>query len=985
MPDNHWRSLEELRARQPDGAEFSETPIGIKSGPDRRGFLKAAGFTFAGAMLAGCSRPAPKIVSNVQQPEGFIPGRSVYYASVCTACTAACGTLVKVRDGRPIKLEGNPDHPVSRGGLCMVGQASLLGLYDSERVVQPAISGKAVGWEKLDEFVRARLDQARSSRGAVRVLTGTVHGPTESAWIRRFVESFPNARHIEYDALSSSAILDAHEQTHGARILPRYRFDKADVIVSIDADFLGTWISPVEYTEGYSASRIPDATRYAWHTQVESRMSTTGTKADERIVLAPSEMPDFVRELRDAVVSAQSALPRVDAIARRLRDARGRGLVVSGLQDVPCQSLVNEINEALGNYGSTVETERTSRQRSGNDRGLERLLAELGSGVVEVLIVAGVNPVFELPGGDAVAKAKLLISYSARMDETAEKAHAVCAAPDGLESWGDAEPVDGIVSILQPCIRPLFKTRPLMESMAAWSGKPGQSLDLIREHWQKEIHPRAESKLAFEHFWDKALQDGFVLYRPAARARIAFSRKTPSPAGAPLKRANGFEIVLYAKPAILEGRQAYNPWLHEIPDPVTKVCWDNYACLAPRAAARLGIHDGDVVRVQADGRVAELPALVQPGQADNTVAVALGYGSRLSARFAKVGPQWLEAKPTLNERGVVGVNASPMLGFEGGELSYVRAGVQISKTNKTLALACTQEHHTVAVPERLAPAAGPTRPIVQETTLVEIRGAGEAHKAGHQQHPELWPPDHPYPVHRWAMVVDLNACTGCSACVVACQVENNTPVVGKDEMRRKREMHWIRIDRYYSGAADDPKVAHQPMFCQQCEHAPCETVCPVLATVHNDEGLNQQVYNRCVGTRYCANNCPYKVRRFNWFDYVHEDRVANLVLNPDVTVRSRGVMEKCTFCVHRIQESRIESRRTGRTLRDGDVQAACQQSCPARAIVFGDLNDPKSDVSRLMASGRRYRVLEEINVRPSVGYLKVVRQQAPAGVEKQHV
>jgi molybdopterin-containing oxidoreductase family iron-sulfur binding subunit len=888
-----------------------------------------------------------------------------------------------VRDGRPIKLEGNPDHPVSRGGLCVVGQASLLGLYDSLRIAQPAIGGKPADWTRIDALVNERLDEARAGGKAVRVLTGTVHGPTESAWIRHFVERFPNARHIEYDALSSSAILDAYEHTHGARVLPRYRFDKADVIVSIDADFLGTWISPVEYTRGYSASRNPTETRYAWHVQVESRMSTTGTKADQRIVLAPSAMTDLVRELHEAVISGRSARHEVSEIARRLREARGRGLLVCGLQDAAAQVLCNEINQALGNYGSTIETERASRQRKGNDRAVESLLAELNNGAVEVLIVAGVNPVYELPGGDAVTKAKLLLAYSERMDETAAKAHAVCAAPDPLEAWGDAEPVEGIAGIGQPCIHPLFRTRPLIESLAIWSGRPARALDLVREHWQQKIHPGAESNLAFEAFWEKALQDGFVNYRPAARPRVAQARPGRGLTEQPSEAATGFALVLYAKPALLEGRQAYNPWLQEVPDPVTKVAWDNYACLAPAAAAKLGLRDGDVVRIQCNGQALELPALVQPGQHENTVAVAMGYGSRLSARFAKVGPQWLEARSTVNDSGVVGVNASPLLRFDRGTLRYAHSGVQVLKTNRRFSLACTQEHHSASVPAKLAPAAGPARPIVQETTLVQIRHSGDKRETEHA-HPELWPRDHQYTGHRWAMVVDLNACTGCSACVVACQAENNIPVVGKDEMRRTREMHWMRIDRYYSGTPESPQVAHQPMFCQQCEHAPCETVCPVLATVHSDEGLNQQVYNRCVGTRYCANNCPYKVRRFNWFDYVREDRMANLVLNPDVTVRSRGVMEKCTFCVHRIQEARIESKRTGQPLRDGDIKTACQQSCPANAIAFGDLNDPNSEVSRLMASGRRYRVLEEINVRPSVGYLKVVRQTAAAAEEKQH-
>jgi Fe-S-cluster-containing dehydrogenase component len=982
MPHDYWRSLDEHNAAlEPDGAEFTETPIGIEAGPDRRGFLKAAGFSFAGAMmLAGCTRPVGKIEPNLQQPEGFIPGRSVYYASTCGGCSAGCGTLVKVRDGRPIKLEGNPDHPLSRGGLCAAGQAELLGLYDSRRVAKPMLDGRAVSWAQMDAAVRKRLEQAQQAGGAVRILTGTVHSPTESAIIRRFTARFKNARHIEYDALSASAILDAHAATHGARILPRYRFDRAAVIVSIDADFLGTWISPVEFASEWSSSRNPEGSRYSWYAQIEPRMSLTGAKADKRIVLGPAEMAGFVRELRDAIVDNKPARPEVAELASRLKAARGRSIVVCGLQDAAAQSRCNEINAALDNYGATIDIDRPSRQRRGDDSALERLLSELNAGAVDVLLVSGANPAYELPFGDAVAKAKFLIAHATRPDETTAQAHAVCPAPHALESWGDAEPVEGVASIVQPCIRPLFDVRPLIEMLEAWSGQQTNALDLIRDHWRREIHPKARATAPFEQFWAKSLQDGYAEYEPPPRPRPAAKAvNAPAP---PAPAANGFELVLYAKPALLEGRRAYNPWLQELPDPISKVAWDNYACLSPDAAAKLGVNTGDVIRIDCGGQTLEAPALIQPGQHDNTVAVALGYGSKLSSRFATVGPQWLQALPTLNEHGVVGVNAAPLLRFEQGLLKYARDGVRLSKTERRAALACTQEHHTVSVPPRLAPAGGAVRPIIQETTLAQIQSArATAHSAA--AHPELWPDDYPYPVHHWAMTVDLNACTGCGACVIACQVENNIPVVGKDEMRRKREMHWMRIDRYYSGSPGNPRVAHQPMFCQQCDHAPCETVCPVLATVHSDEGLNQQVYNRCVGTRYCANNCPYKVRRFNWFAYSREDRMANLALNPDVTVRSRGVMEKCTFCVQRIQEAKIEAKRTGRAVQDGDIQTACQQSCPAKAIVFGDLDDPKSEVTRLMASSRRYRVLEELNVRPSVGYLKVVRDAAAPG-EEQH-
>ncbi|MCC6394949.1 MAG: Fe-S-cluster-containing hydrogenase [Bryobacterales bacterium] len=984
MPDRLWRSLDEWQAAsEPDGAEFHETPIGIEGGPDRRGFLKAVGFSFGSAVLAGCSRTVQKIEPNLIQPEGFIPGRPVYYASTCGACGAACGTLVKVRDGRPIKLEGNPDHPVSRGGLCAVGQASILGLYDSQRVAQPLLDGKLADWEQADAFVQGRLNEARKNGAAVRLLTGTVHGPTESAWIRRFLDGFRNARHVEYDALSASAILDAHEQTHGARILPRYRFDKADVIVSIDADFLGSWISPVEFARGYAESRDPVGTRYAWHAQVESRMSLTGTKADRRVLLGPSEIGRFVSDLAEAVRTGSASRAEVAECAKRLRDARGSGLVISGSQDVATQALVNRINEELGNYGTVLETDRASRQRRGDDRALENLLAELRDGRVDVLIVAGANPVFELPGGDAVSKAKLLLVHAERLDETAAKAQVVSAASHTLESWGDAEPVEGTASLVQPCLRPLFRTRTWIETLAAWSGKPGPVLDMLRDHWQKEIFPKTKSGLAFDRFWEKTLQDGVARYEPAARARAAAARReAAAPQAGETARQEGFQLVLYAKPALLEGRHAYNPWLQEIPDPVSKVAWDNYACLAPQAAAKLGVSSGDVVRIECGGQTLELPALVQPGQHEETVAVALGFGSRLSARFAKAGPEWIEARPTLNEKGLVGLNAAPLLALDRGSLRYSRAGARVAKTGRHTDLACTQEHHSLTVPERLRPAAGATRPIVQETSLTQIREHPGPIKE--EPRPELWPPDHTYPVHRWAMVIDLNACTGCAACIVACQAENNIPVVGKDEMRRKREMHWMRIDRYYSGAPENPRVAHQPMFCQQCDHAPCETVCPVLATSHSDEGLNQQTYNRCVGTRYCANNCPYKVRRFNWFAYSREDRMANLALNPDVTVRSRGVMEKCTFCVQRIQDAKMQAKLQGRSVRDGDVQTACQQTCPAKAINFGDMRDQESEVSRLMESGRRFRVLEEINVRPAVGYLKIVRPDGAADGEKEN-
>jgi molybdopterin-containing oxidoreductase family iron-sulfur binding subunit len=637
--------------------------------------------------------------------------------------------------------------------------------------------------------------------------------------------------------------------------------------------------------------------------------------------------------------------------------------VVCGIQSVEAQALCNTINHLLGNYGATLDLENPSQQRAGSDRDLAALLNELRGGTVDALFILGANPVAELPGGEALAahirKASLSVSFAERVDETSAAVRFVCPDHHYLESWSDAEPVAGTISFTQPVIRPLGDTRSSIGSFSIWSGRTKTAQELIRERWSGKL------------VWEDSLRNGFARVESGSAAPRAFK-----PVSAPrinAKPERGYQLVLYPKAGMLDGRHAYNPWLHELPDPITKITWDNYACIAPAAAARLGIAEGDVVRIESGSARVELPAVLQPGQDEHTVAVALGYGRRASSRFSQAGPAWLDSRgASVGENGLVGSNGAPLLGFDSGLLRYTRSGIRIVKTGRRQSLAATQDHHTLT-----APGGGPARPIIQEAGLADLA----KHDSKHEHHPDLWPEDHPYTGHRWAMAIDLDACTGCSACVVACQVENNIPVVGKDEVRRKRAMHWLRVDRYYSGTPDAVEVAYQPMLCQQCANASCETVCPVLATVHSSEGLNQQIYNRCVGTRYCANNCPYKARRFNWFDYPRDDRLANMVLNPDVTVRSRGVMEKCTFCVQRIQEAKIEAKRRGEPVRDGDIRTACQQSCPAQAIVFGDMNNPDSKVSRLMRSGRAYRVLEEINVRPAVTYLKIVRNRTREGGE----
>jgi molybdopterin-containing oxidoreductase family iron-sulfur binding subunit len=932
MEKQYWRSVEERTHPADGGIEFSENPLQqTETGPSRRGFLKAAGFAFAGAALTGCSRaPAEKAMPYLSQPEGLVAGRAQYYASTCAGCSAGCGLLVKVRDGRPIKLEGNPEQAIGRGATCAVGQASILGLYDSLRLKVPLAGGKPSTWAEVDAAIRSRLRPDT----AVRYLSGTITSPTRQAAIDRFLAQFHNARHVMYDALSASAILDSHRETHGVRILPHYRFDRADVIASFDADFLGTWISPVEFARDYASRRLPP--NRSWHTQFEARMSLTGSKADQRVRVAPDEIPERLVSLARQIESGSSG---GDELAERLLSARGRSLVVCGVNDQDAQVLVNSINHLLGNYGTTLDIERPSRQRLGSDRELANLLTDIRNGQVAALFIDGVNPMAELPEPPTLDLVGTVVSFAGSLDETAERAHFVCPDHHYLESWSDAEPIAGLLSLTQPAIRPLGNTRAVVESLGAWSGQPTRAYDLLRQKYPSN--------------WEQAVQAGFF--------EVGFNKIAVGQASRPaLDRPGGlshggYTLVLYPSVGMLDGRHAYNPWLHELPDPITKITWDNCASVSPATAAALGVADGDVVRIES----MELPVVVQPGQHDRVIAVALGYGRKASERFAGLGPRWIDHLPTVNGKGRVGENAAQFQTLRDGAMRYERAGVRVAKTGRRIDLAATQTHHTLE-----------GRAIVQEIGLVDVGRPPEPAEA----HEELWPADHPTPGHRWAMAVDLNACTGCSACVVACQVENNTPVVGKDEVRRRREMHWMRIDRYYSGPPDNVEVAYQPMMCQQCEHAPCETVCPTLATVHSDEGLNQQIYNRCVGTRYCANNCPYKTRRFNWFNYPREDRLANLVLNPDVTVRTRGVMEKCTFCVQRIQEAKIEAKRAAAGIQDGDIRTACQQSCPAGAIVFGDLNDPNSRIARPVRGGRGYRVLEELNVGPSVHYLKIVKQ-----------
>ncbi len=950
----------------------------------RRNFLKATGFSMA-AFLASCSRaPVEKAIPFLIQPEEVIPGKAYWYASTSHSCPSGCGVLVKNRDGRPIKIEGNPEHPVSQGGVCPVCQAGILGLYDSKRLFHPMKNEKKSSWENIDNAIAGDINKAISEKKDIVLLTGTITSPSTREYIQRFLNKYKNSFHYEYDPVSYSAILDAHKINYGERILPGYKFDKADLIISFEADFLGTWISPVQFTKDYRKNRDVSSNSISEHIQIESRLTITGSKADRRVVLDPEEIKGLIFNIYQALTGRSKDHIALE-FAEKLIHNKGKSLVISGINDVEIQVMINRINHHLNNTGKTLDLNNPSLQFKGDDNSIEKLFSKLENGKVGILMIHNVNPVYELPNGENFAalmkNIDTTISFSSIMDESTEKCSYACPEPHYLESWSDDEFNSGIISMTQPVIKMFKDNRSFRHSLAVWSGSEKSDLELIRDYWKTGYKIRNRGNESFNLWWDKLVHDGYTILKsvekthgPFTDGKIISNTKIPA------------RLTLSAYPSVqlLDGRNSGNPWLQELPDPITKTTWDNFASVSFEKAAELDLKNGDVVKISSGENHVELPVHLQAGQHNNIIAVALGYGRKGTERFFDTGPKWIQRKQSSDKNSYVGKNISPFLKIFKNTLRYSAIPVTIEKTGKTYNLAYTQTYNSLVNPENTAPATMKVRPFVQETEFVEYKkdpssGSHTIHKLQ-----SMWKEDHPYKDHHWAMAIDLSACTGCSACVVSCQVENNIPVVGRDEVYRRREMHWLRIDRYYSGESSDVDVSFQPMLCQHCDNAPCEPVCPVLATVHSSEGLSQQIYNRCVGTRFCANNCPYKVRRFNWFEYAKKDNLENMILNPDVTVRSRGVMEKCSMCIQRIQEVKIESKANGVKIKDGDIKLACEQSCPADAIVFGDLNDPESRISRLSKDPRHYHVLEELNIRPAIGYMTNIRNREKIKRKKDH-
>ena len=997
----YWKGLEELN-NTPDFVEnnkneFAESlPIedvlseaGLSTVTPRRDFLKALGFGLGAVTLAACEQaPVHKSIPYLIRPEEVVPGIPNYYVSTYKGNSV----LVKTVVGRPIKIEVNPNAGVFSTGTDAQAQASVLDLYDVSKLKSPLLKKEESTWTNVDSFVKAELNKAQASGKKIRIVSSSLNSPSAKAVIADFAGKYPTAKNVQYDAVSYTGIIKANENSFGKAVLPKYNFDKADLIVSFAADFLGTWISPEEFTAQYISNRNNKSLqkgKMSRHFQFETGMSLTGTNADTRLSIKLSEEGPALITLYNEITGANlpgGALPNnvnadkaLKLVAKELLQNKGKSLVVAGSNDVSTQTLVNAINAAIGSYGTTIDLDNACKRYEGNDAEFAELINEMNRGEVAAVFFLNSNPAYDASNAKAftaaLTKVPLKVSFSDRADETADLCDVVAINTSYLESWGDANTYEGFYSIVQPTINPVFNSRQAEQSLLIWSDNAVQDYyQYVRNNWENNILPKVGKT------WNDVLQSGAFSATAKTATAYGFSLSLNAVASSIIASSKSLqkdiELHVYENVAMRDGKNANNAFLQELPDPVSKVTWDNYIALAPKQAEKLGYKEFDVVEVKAEnGYVVELPVLLQPGQAMGTASVALGYGR---SKAGKAGDN-------------VGKNAFPFVTFSNGTLKYATTA-KLSGTGSRSELAQTQTHYSFE-----------GRNIIRETSLKDYLKDPAAGSGNHHKHKvyDLWTTDkHEKLGNDWVMAIDLNACTGCSACIVACNVENNIPVVGKDEVRRRREMHWLRIDRYYSfneettgknvtkekeiaqmSNLDSVSVVHQPMMCQHCDHAPCETVCPVLATVHSSDGLNHMAYNRCVGTRYCANNCPYKVRRFNWFNYWNDSRFDNylnneftqLVLNPDVTTRSRGVMEKCSMCIQRIQAGKLSAKLDKRALKDGDIKTACQQVCPANAIVFGDKNDPNSEVSKALRSERVYYVLEEINVEPGVGYMTKVR------------
>ena len=991
---DYWRNLTEwerdLQEQDPSRDEFVPEP----SGPfpmDRRRFLAlVAASTALGA--GGCDRLEDRgqIVPYVDQPEGSPPGTPRFYASTLTRFPGAPPILATVREGRPVKLEGNPDHPSSLGGLDAWGQSAILGLYDPDRLREPQRGKAAVSWDEADSEIRSTLERATLDNKAILLFTPALSSPTARQLIADFTTAYPTTVHLPVETFHLGEVVAGQRQVLGHPDMQRVDWSRADVVLSLEADFLGPTGSPGTQ-RGFSLRRRPEKGSMNRLWCVEGGMSVTSANADHRLPLRPSlqellalgllhaaverhsgplgDHPGIVAALTPYALEKQQAVlgleeRAIKALVADLLDHPQRSVVLAG-EHLPASvhALVAALNATLGNLGSTLTSAGTPENQVASPADLTSAMEAARTGQVAAIVDLEANPAFILPPdlefAASTSAVPLIVSSCQVADETAELAHLVLPAAHDLEAWGDADPHPGVLSLQQPVIAPLFSSRQREESLLRWlpesPDRPATYRDYLRIRWQRQVYAQLNPLAPFVSFWNAALHDGFVTLpestpttpqlRPAGVRAAISAHSTDAPAG--------IDLVLPPSLQVYDGRFANSGWLQEMPHPITSQVWGNGALLGVPLAENLEVADGDLVELSLGGRTLVLPAVRVPGMADDVVQVHLGYGRR---QAGSVGT-------------AVGTDASRLRSLQGGVSPWIYTGATLIRTSGKGKIVRTQQHHDIH-----------GRHLIMEGTEVQFRERPDfaAAIAGRDTSPS--PGKWQYE-RKWGMAIDLSACTGCNGCLVSCVAENNIPVVGPEQVDRGREMHWIRVDRYYKGDPHRPQeveLLHQPMLCQQCDNAPCENVCPVAATSHSEDGLNEMTYNRCVGTRYCANNCPYKVRRFNYLAYHDELRSPReLAFNPEVTVRSRGVMEKCNFCVQRLQAARRAAKREGRPLRDGEATAACQQACPTDAIVIGDLNDPQSRVSRLAASSRGYHVLAELGVRPSITYLAKIRNPHP--------
>jgi MoCo/4Fe-4S cofactor protein with predicted Tat translocation signal len=1011
----YWKSVEELNESSSvvealKNNEFTEAlPVedflGNKealasSSTSRRDFLKFVGFSTAAASLAACEGPVHKSIPYVVQPETIIPGVADFYATTVFDGYDFANILVKTREGRPIKIENNT-MPGARFAANARVHASVLSLYDSMRLKNPMIGKKNATWSDVDAKVKNALADAKAKGGQVVVLTGTLASPSTEKLVGEFIAKNPNAKHVVYDAVSSSTALDAFEAAYGERALADYDFWKASLIVSVGADFLGDWQGG-GYDASYAKGRIPKNGKMSRHFQMEANMTLSGAAADKRIPMTAADQKQALLKIYNIVAGGSASTQKIaadDAVtkaAQQLKAAGSKGVLVSGIDDKNAQMLVLAINQAL--HSEAFTTAGTRQIRKGSDQAVAQLVADMNAGKVHTLIMSGVNPVYTLANGaefaEGLKKTTMSVAFALRADETASMSHIAAAVPHYLESWNDHMLTKGTYSLTQPTIRPLFNTKQFQDALMSWNGNAGTFYDYVKANSVAMISGST---------WNKVLHDGVFYTGATMAAGGSADFGGAATAFAQVKDAGGFELHLYTKTGLGDGQQANNPWLQEFPDPITRVSWDNYLTISRADADKMGMMNeivangglnGSYATISVNGvKIDNVPVIVQPGQAVGTAGLALGYGR----------------KAAMKEEMQVGVNA---FAFYNGFNSLQSA--DIKKAVGTHEFACVQSQKTLMG----------RGDIIKETTLeifntkdAEVWNPAPMVSLDHQETEavkvDLWEGFDRSVGHHFNMSIDLNSCTGCGACVIACHAENNVPVVGKSEVRRSRDMHWLRIDRYYSSEdtfahdnqkkeefeglfgkkgslggfgemekpADNPQVAFQPVMCQHCNHAPCETVCPVAATSHGRQGQNHMAYNRCVGTRYCANNCPYKVRRFNWFlyskneefDYHMNDDLGRMVLNPDVVVRSRGVMEKCSFCIQKTQLTILTAKREGREVKVDEFETACSAACSTGSIRFGDVNNKETDIAALAQDDRMYHLLEHVGTKPNVFYHVKVR------------